>query len=84
MTLMIEIDPKTEAQLIEKARASGMDLEQYAAILLQTASAPHVSEPRASQEEFREFLDTMAQHAPANVPSDDQDWSRAVIYGEHD
>ena len=84
MTLMIEIDPKTEAQLLERARARGLELERYAAILLQAASDPHMSEWRASQEEFRQFLDTMAQHAPSIVPADDQDWSRAVIYGEHD
>jgi hypothetical protein len=39
---------------------------------------------RASQEEFRAFLDALASKAP-NVPHlHAETFSRAMIYGEHD
>ena len=84
MTIMVEVDPQTEVQLAEKARARGMELERYAAIVLQQAAEPTTSEYRATQDEFRAFLDAMARHAPPQVPFDDQNWSRALIYGDHD
>jgi hypothetical protein len=85
MTIMIEVDQDTEAQLLEKARARGMELERYAALVLRAATATQPGpEHRPTQEEFRAFLDAMAHHAPLAAPFDDQSWSRAVIYGEHD
>ena len=84
MTIMVEVDRQTESQLIEKARARGMEVERYAAIILQAATDPPTSEPRATQDEFRAFLDAMAGHAPPPVPFDDRNWSRTVIYGDHD
>jgi hypothetical protein len=85
MTLIIEVDQTTETQLVEKARQKGMELERYAASVLQAATAEKPNlEPRPSQDEFRAFLDAMASHAPSAVGFDDQNWSRAMIYGEHD
>jgi hypothetical protein len=85
MTIQIELNPEVEARLAAEARACGIALEEYARRLLQEAigSMPR-RRSRASQEEFREFLDAFASKAP-NVPQlRTENFSRGMIYGEHD
>jgi hypothetical protein len=85
VTIQVELNPEMEARLAAEAQACGMALEEYALRLLQEAidSMPR-RRSRASQEEFRRFLDALASKAP-NVPElRAETFSREMIYGEHD
>jgi hypothetical protein len=84
MTILIELNPEMEKQLTAEASACGIALELYAQRLLQEAIASRGKEhARATQEEFRAFLDALASKAP-NVPQlRTETFSREMIYGEH-
>ena len=73
-----------ERQLAAEALARGIELEVYAQRLLQeTMISRGKGKSRASQEEFRAFLDALASMAP-NVPHlRSETFSREMIYGEH-
>jgi len=84
MTIRVELNPEMEKQLAAGALARGIALELYAQRLLQEALAERGNgRSRASQEEFRGFLDALASKAP-NVPQlRSETYSRETIYGEH-
>ncbi len=85
MAIQVELNPEMEARLAAEAQSCGMALEEYAQRLLQEAidSVPR-RRSRASQQEFRRFLDALASKAP-NVPElPAETFSREMIYGEHD
>jgi hypothetical protein len=84
MTIRVELNPEMERQLAAEALARGVALELYAQRLLQEAIASRgKGHARASQEEFRAFLDALASKAP-NVPQlRTETFSREMIYGEH-
>jgi hypothetical protein len=85
VTIKIELNPEIEARLAAEAQAQGLPLEEYAQRLLQEAIGfTQRGRSRASQEEFRGFLDALASKAP-NVPQlRAETFSRGMIYGEHD
>jgi hypothetical protein len=85
MTIQVDLNPETEARLAAEAQACGVPLAEFAQRLLQEAldSRPG-RRSRASQDEFRSFLDALASKAP-NVPQlREETFSREMIYGEHD
>jgi len=84
MTIRVELNPEMERQLAAEALARGIALELYAQRLLQEAMASRgKGHARATQEEFRAFLDALASKAP-NVPQlRTETFSREMIYGEH-
>ncbi len=84
MTIRVELNPEMERQLAAEALARGIALEVYAQRLLWEAIASRSTvHTRASQEEFRAFLDALASKAP-NVPQlRSETFSREMIYGEH-
>ncbi|WP_263383259.1 hypothetical protein [Granulicella arctica] len=85
MTIQIELNPEMEAQLAAAAQMQGLALESYAGRLLQEALASRSgSEARASEEEFRNFLDSLARNVPEAYSPRDETFSREMIYGEHD
>jgi hypothetical protein len=85
VTIQVELNPEMEARLAAEARAYGMALEEYAQrLLLEAIDSMPKRRSRASQEEFRSFLDALASKAP-NVPElRAETFSRELIYGEHD
>ncbi len=85
MTIQVELNPEMEARLAAEAEACGMALEAYAQqLLLDAIDSIPKRRSRASQEEFRGFLDALASKAP-NVPKlRAENFSREMIYGEHD
>jgi hypothetical protein len=85
VTIKIELDPEIEARLAAEAHAQGLALEEYAQQLLQEAiGSARRRRSRASQQEFRGFLNALASKAP-NVPQlRAETFSRGMIYGEHD
>jgi hypothetical protein len=84
MTIRVELNPEMERQLAAEALARGIALELHAQRLLQEAMASRrKGRSRASQVEFRAFLDALASKAP-NIPQLRSDtFSREMIYGEH-
>jgi hypothetical protein len=84
MTIRVDLNPEIERELAAEALARGIALELYAQRLLQEAIASrNIGRARASQEEFRAFLDALASKAP-NVPQlRTETFSREMIYGEH-
>ena len=85
MTIQVELNPEMEALLVAEAQAQGIALEKYAQRLLQEALDSRTRHrSRASQDEFRSFLDALASKAP-NVPQlRAETFAREMIYGEHD
>jgi len=85
MTIQVDLNPELEAHLSAAARERGIAVEHYAQLLLQQAVATDRSlHPRATREEFRAFLDSLAT-STANAPHlDTETFSREMIYGEHD
>jgi hypothetical protein len=85
MTIKIELSPEVEAQLAAKAQAYGLQLEEYVQRLLQEAiGSMQKQSSRASQEEFRGFLDMLANRVPNVRQLRAETFSRGMIYGEHD
>jgi hypothetical protein len=84
MTIRVELNPEMERELAAEAFARGIALELCAQQLLQEAIASRAKgHARASQEEFRAFLDALASKAP-NIPQlQTETFSREMIYGEH-
>ncbi len=84
MAIQVELNPEIEARLAAEAQVRGLAMEKYAQRLLQEALASSTARrSRASQEEFRAFLDALASKAP-NVPElRSSTFSRETIYGEH-
>lgn len=83
MTLKINITPRVQAELARQAASHGMDLEVYAAKVLEEA----VRGPQRrdlSQEEFEESLNRMAQFSDKIPPIPDDALSREDIYRDHD
>jgi len=84
MTIQIELNPEMEAQLAAGARTHGVPMENYVQRLLQKALASQpVHRSRASQDEFRSFLDALAAKSPAAPQLRSETFSREMIYGEH-
>ncbi len=53
MTITIEVKPEVEAELAAQAAARGMDVQAYAAVLLEQATQPpQPPKPRQSLSEF--------------------------------
>jgi len=84
VTIRVELNPEMERQLAAEALARGIELEVYAQWLLrETIISKGKGQSRASQEEFRSFLDALASKAP-NVPQlQSETFSREMIDGEH-
>ncbi len=85
MAIKVELNPEMEARLAAEARAFGIALEEYAQRLLEQAIAS-TPQPRsrASQDQFRSFLDALACKAPDVSQLRADTFSREMIYGEHD
>ncbi len=84
MTIRVELNPEMERQLAAEALARGIALEVYAQRLLREAIASRrKGRTRASEEEFRAFLDALASKAPNAPQLLTETFSREMIYGEH-
>jgi len=85
MNILVELSPEMESRLTAEAEACGIGLEEYAQRLLQEAIDARPRRPsRASQDQFRKFLEALSSKAP-NVPQlRAETFSREMIYGEHD
>jgi len=62
MTIRVEIDPETEAQLASRARAQGVPVERAAARILEDAVASRVGTPlNLNVDDFHTMLANMAE-----------------------
>ena len=85
MTLKIELGREMEEVLGHRARLQGVPVEDYALQVLQQAvGIEKPSRPRATQEEFRAFLDALARGGPKDAPANTSTFSREMIYDDHD
>lgn len=84
MTIHVELNPEMERELAAEALACGIGLELYARrLLLEAIASRGKGRARASQEEFRAFLDDLASKAPNVAQWRTETFRREVIYGEH-
>ena len=84
MTLQIELDRETESKLSEKAHDSGLELEAFAYQIIKSAVAtlaPRKPVPTAQQ--IQEVFSAFDTFGPREIPFDDRNWSREIIYGDH-
>lgn len=85
MTIQVELQPELEDELTVEAEAQGVPLEVYAQRLFQSALAARaLPRSRASQKEFRTFLDAMEHQTPTPPRLQSETFSREMIYGDHD
>jgi hypothetical protein len=54
MTITVEVKPEVEAELAARAAARGMDVQAYAALLLEQAAQP--AEPPERRQSLSEFF----------------------------
>ena len=81
MTIQVNLNPETEARLIEEARAQGLPLEKLAERLLKEALASSPSpEGALTVEEFHKMLGAMAEGSEKlpNLPT--ESFSRESFY----
>jgi hypothetical protein len=84
MTIHVELSPEMETQLAADAKTRGIPMESYAQRLLQEAITSRSSRlSRASQQEFRAFLDALTSKSPDASQLRSDTFSREMIYGEH-
>lgn len=82
MTLSIEIDDHTLAQLSAQAQAQGVTLDAYVRALIAPASAAK-SNGALSSVDFEHALDELLMDS-GDLPVLPGGFSRANIYGDHD
>jgi hypothetical protein len=84
MTLQIELDRETEARLSERAHESGLEMVAFAHQIIKSAVAPLAQpKPAPDQEQIYKLFAAFDEAGPRELPFDDQDWSREMIYGDH-
>jgi len=86
MTIQIELGQEMKEVLESRARLQGLPVGDYALQVLQQAleSQPKSEErKRATQEEFRAFLDAMAISTEGTRLLAHENYDREFIYGDH-
>jgi hypothetical protein len=85
VVLTVELSPEAEARLVVEARALGLGVATYAAMLLEdAASQPATPQPRRTPEEIRAWLNELAQFSNNIPPMPGETFSREMIYQDHD
>jgi len=84
MTMLIEIKPEAEAELIRQAAAQGIDVQAYAAQLLEQAAHVPVAAKTLSVTRLRATLKEMGQFSHKMPVLSDEALSRESIYADHD
>jgi hypothetical protein len=84
MTILIDIRPEVQKELIRQAAAHGVDIEVYAASLLEKAAyVPHGSK-RLTQDQLNDVLQELAQFSHKIPLLSDEAFSRESLYRDHD
>ncbi len=84
MTLIINIKPEVQEELIRQAAAHGVDVGAYAASLLEEAAQLPAGSKTLSQSQLDKTLQELAQFSHKIPLLPDEAFSRASLYQDHD
>ena len=84
MRIRVKLSSDMKNQLAAEAKERGVKLEHYVQRLLSETVSPKAGKrSRASQDEFRAFLDALANKAPDVPHLRAEKFSRETIYRDH-
>lgn len=84
MTLTVEVKPDVYAELSRQADSQGVDVNAYAASLLEKAADVGRDSKIMTPERLEQFLKKMAQFSHKTPSLPDEAFSRESIYQDHD
>ena len=84
MTIIIDIKPEVQAELIRQAAAHGVDVGTYAASLLEEVALLPNSSKALSQSQLDRTLQELAQFSDKIPVLPDEAFSRESLYSDHD
>ncbi len=84
MTMLIDIKPETQAELTRRATAQGIDVNAYAATLLEEAVHIPAGSKTLSASDLAATLREMAQFSQKIPLLPDEAFSRESLYQDHD
>lgn len=84
MSITINMKPEVQAELSRQAAAHGVDLDDYAASLLEEAAHRTTRSKKLNEEQLNKTLQEIAQFS-YKIPSlPDEAFSRESLYRDHD
>ena len=84
MPLNVEVKPEVHAELSRQADSQGIDVNVYAASLLEKAADVGRDSKIMTPERLEQFLKKMAQFSHKTPSLPDEAFSRESIYQDHD
>jgi len=84
MTMLIELKPEAEAELIRQAAAQGIDVQAYAVRLLEQAAQIPAATKTLNLSQLDATLKEMSQFSHKIPVLSDEALSRESMYADHD
>jgi len=84
MTITINIKPEVQEELGRRAAARGVDIGDYAATLLESATGLRVGTKALTMSQLENTLRELAQLSHKTPLLPDEAFSRASLYQDHD
>jgi hypothetical protein len=84
MSIIINIKPEVETELTRQAVAHGVDLDAYAATLLEDAAHMGTASKKLSSDQLDGTLQELAQFSHKIPILPDEAFSRESLYQDHD
>ena len=84
MPLIVEVKPEVHAELSRQADSQGIDVNVYAASLLEKAADVGLGKKPLTPERLEPFIKDMAQFSHKIPSLLDEAFSRESIYQDHD
>lgn len=84
MSIIINIKPEVQAELARQAAAHGVQLEPYAASLLEVAAHISATAKKLTKDQLDRTLQELAQFSDKIPLLPDEAFSRQGLYQDHD
>jgi hypothetical protein len=84
MSIIINVNSEVETELTRQAAAHSLDLDTYAATLLEEAAHVGASSKKLSPDQLDRALDELAQFSHKIPVLPDEAFSRESLYRDHD
>jgi hypothetical protein len=84
MTIVIDVNPEVQAELVRQAAANGIEFSRYVANLLEEAAHPPTSRRSLGANQLDGMLQELAQFSNKIPSLPDQALSRAAFYQDRD
>ncbi|HEV2989618.1 MAG TPA: hypothetical protein VG759_14340 [Candidatus Angelobacter sp.] len=84
MSIVVNLKPEVQAELVRQAAARGIDLGDHAANLLEEATHLAAGSKRLNQEQLDKTLQELAQFSHKIPSLPDEAFSRENLYRDHD